>query len=405
MNFEIRAATQAEMGQLGQIGAYVYAGAFGDGEDNQVAAANRPEWTLCAFDGPIMAASFCTIPFTMRALGKPMPLGGITAVGTLPEYRRQGLLRSLMTRSLSDMREAGRPVAALWASQAAIYQRYGCAMTSVMRRYEVDTVDIGFYDGDWGDLAVRRVSLDACFDRLKQCYATFVQDRLQYIHRATALWRAGILREDADTGPIHIALAQSASGDVLGYTIYTMRDRRVAHPARGQDFVIRDLVWLTPGAYRSLWRFVASHDLVGRVVWANAPADDPAPDLFAEPRMLMQKDNEGVWTRVVDAPAALAGRGYLGEGELVIEITTDSLCPWNTGRWQLTVSGGDASVQTSNRPADITLDIRALALLFSGFRSATALAAAGLLEAKRPAQVLADRVFATPFAPHCPDHF
>ncbi len=405
MTFEIRAASQAEMGQLGLIGAYVYAGAFGDDEDNLVAASNRPEWTLCAFDGDVMAASFCTIPFTMRAVGKAMPMGGISAVGTSPEYRRRGLLRRLMTQSLADMRDAGRPVAALWASQAAIYQRYGCALTTVMRRYEVDTVDIGFFDSDWGDLVVRRETLDSCFDDLKQCYAGFVQERLLYLHRATALWRAGMLQKRAEDGPVHIALARAASGVVQGYIIYTMRDRRVTHPSRGQNFVIRDLVWLTPNAYRSLWRFIASHDLVGRVVWANAPVDDPAPELFAEPRLLMQKDNEGVWFRVVDAKAALAGRGYVSDGDMVMEITADDLCPWNTGIWQVSVSDGNASVQATKAAPDITLDIKALALLFSGYRSASTLASWGLLRGGKAAQVRADHLFATPHAPHCPDHF
>ena len=36
-----------------------------------------------------LATSFATIPFTMRANGAPMAFGGVTAVGTLPEYRRR----------------------------------------------------------------------------------------------------------------------------------------------------------------------------------------------------------------------------------------------------------------------------------------------------------------------------
>ncbi|MBD3646079.1 MAG: GNAT family N-acetyltransferase, partial [Pseudomonadales bacterium] len=141
---EYRPARPEEMGQFGLMGAYSYAGSFGHGPDNVVATANRPEWTLCAFDGDTLVASFCTIPFTMRALGKAMPLGGVSAIGTAPEYRRRGLLRELMTRALDRMREQGQPVAALWASQAAIYQRYGFAQTSVRRHYTIDTVDIRF---------------------------------------------------------------------------------------------------------------------------------------------------------------------------------------------------------------------------------------------------------------------
>ena len=48
--FDIRPAMDAEMGQLGLMGSYSYAGAFGDGEDNVVATSTKAEWTLCAFD-------------------------------------------------------------------------------------------------------------------------------------------------------------------------------------------------------------------------------------------------------------------------------------------------------------------------------------------------------------------
>ena len=90
-----------------------------------IAQANRPEWTLCAFDGGRMVASYSTIPLTTRANGKTVAAAGVSAVGTLPEYRRQGLVRRLTTQALNDMYERGQLVAALWASQAAIYQRYG----------------------------------------------------------------------------------------------------------------------------------------------------------------------------------------------------------------------------------------------------------------------------------------
>ena len=153
-HIEIRPATDAEMGQLGLITSYVYGGAFGDGEDNLPAQSNRAEWTLCAFDGAKMVASYGAIPFTMRANGAAMAMAGVSVVGTQPEYRRRGLVRRIKEQSLKDMRERGQTVAALWASQAAIYQRYGYALGSVMRRYELDTADAVLLHAPDPDLAV-----------------------------------------------------------------------------------------------------------------------------------------------------------------------------------------------------------------------------------------------------------
>ncbi|MEE9281667.1 MAG: GNAT family N-acetyltransferase [Myxococcota bacterium] len=405
MSFEIRPATQDEMGQMGSLAGYVYGGTFGDGPDNVISQSNRPEWTLCAFDGPLLVASSSYIPFTMRANGNAMPLAGVSAVGTLPEYRRKGLIRRITTRAFADMRERGQAVAALWASQAAIYQRYGYAMTSVQRAYSVDTVDIGFHDGDPGSGSVERLDVDAGYDVAKKLYIDYVADRTCYLHRARPLWQNNVLEDIASEGPIHIGVSYDASGGPRGYVVYTLRSGRREHPSRDQEIVVRDLAWLTLDAYRSLWSFLARHDLVGRVRWRSAPLDDPAPELFLEPRLLNARDHEGIWFRVVDVGPALEGRGYDVAGEISLEVGGDDLAPWNIGTYRLEASPDGAKVSRSDGPADVQMSVKTLASLYTGFRTARELAAWGLLSGSDDGVRRADALFRTHHAPHCPDHF
>ena len=46
------------------------------------------------------------------------------------------------------------------------------------------------------------------------------------------------------------------------------------------------LIWADLDAYRSLWSFLARHDLVGEIHWMNVPGDDPAQHILLEPRLL-----------------------------------------------------------------------------------------------------------------------
>lgn len=404
MDIEFRPATAEEMGQFGTLAGYVYGGAYGDGPDNLVASATRPEWTLCAFEGSRLVSSFSTIPFTMRANGAALPIGGVSAVGTLPEYRRRGLVRRIMTQAFVDMRDGGRPVAALWASQAAIYQRFGYAMASALRSYAVDTADIDFHDGDDGSGRVERVDMASGYDHVKQVYTRFVADRMGYLHRAQALWMHNALEEREADGPVHIALCHDALRPD-GYAVYTLREGRRDHPSRSQEIVVRDLAWLSPAAYRSLWTFFKRHDLVGRVRWNNAPSDDPAVEYFLEPRLLEARDNEGFWIRLVDVADALRGRGWTADGELSITVRDDPLAPWNAGSYRLAVSGGAADVLPCPAATDIEISVKALASLYVGRRSARELSAWGLLTGDADAIRRADALFATRHAPHCPDHF
>ena len=404
MSIEIRPLTAGEMGQLGELGGYVYGGSFGDGPDNVVATANLPDWTLCAVVDGKLACSFTAIPFTMRANGSAVALAGVSTVGTQPEHRRQGLLRRIQTQAFADMRDRGQSLAALWASQAAIYQRYGYAMTTVLRSYQVDTTDIGFHDGDWGSGHVERLPVVDAFDVIKSTYIRFVKNRICYLHRSKALWLQNAMEEIEEQGPVHAGVHFDEGGNGDGYVIYTLRANKVDHATRGQEIIVRDMAWLSMDSYRSMWEWLKRHDLVGRVSYRTAAIDDPAVELFAEPRLLHSVDHEGLWLRVVDAERALKDRAYSNDGEVTIGLTDDSLTPWNNRTIKLEASTEGAHV-SSSESTDLTMSAKALASLYSGFRSARLLRAGGLVEGGDDAVDTADRLFATSHAPHCPDHF
>ena len=411
MSIEIRPATAPEMGQLGLMGAYSYGGAFGDGPDNVVATGTRPEWTLCAFDigmrradgQPTMATSFSAFPFTTRVNGNAVSLAGISTVGTRPEYRRQGLVRKIMTQAFADQYERGQCLAGLWASQAAIYQRYGFAASGGLREYRVDTADIRLHP-NFEVLPISRFEGTEVLDAVREVYKRFIAQRTGYLHRGKSLWLNNVFSPPSEDGPAYVALAGSLEAPT-GYLIYTLRAGRVAHRARAQEICIRDFAWLDLPSYGSLWHYLARHDLVGRVVWSRAPLDDPAADVFVEPRLLHSQDLEGSWWRVVDVKTALGQRGYDVEGSLVLAITEDELAPWNNGRWRLDVGSDGAEVQATDAPADIELSVRALSSLYSGHRSARHLANAGLLAGEALTVANLDRMMRTRFAPHCPDHY
>ncbi|NKB97208.1 MAG: GNAT family N-acetyltransferase [Pseudomonadales bacterium] len=409
MAIEIRRATAGEMEQVGLMAAYVYGGAFGDGADNITATSMRPEWTLCAFDGAKLVTSFGAFPFTMRANGEAISFGGVTAVGTRPEYRRQGLVRRIMTQAIQDQKDQGQSVAGLWASQAAIYQRYGYAAAGANRHYSVDTADIRFYDVDPGSCSIERLSMPDCIEPAKALYREFIANRFGYLHRSSILWGENVFDGSSPDGPVYMALASDAEG-AQGYVAYTLRANKVGHRARAQEIKIRDMGWLTLDAYRSMWSFLAGHDLVGRVLWENAPVDDPAPHLFSEPRMLHTDDREGSWMRLIDVPSALNNRGYLPVDtrcRVSLTIESDDLAPWNEGTWALELDGqgGREVTQAEHCNESLTLSVKTLASLYTGMHSALELSQAGLISGPLSSVRAANTAFATYFKPHCPDHY
>jgi hypothetical protein len=72
-----------------------------------------------------MVGTAAALSLRMTVPGGDAMVAGVTAVATAPSYRRRGILTSLMHRQLADLRERGEAVAALFASEAGIYARFG----------------------------------------------------------------------------------------------------------------------------------------------------------------------------------------------------------------------------------------------------------------------------------------
>src|SRR5262249_52609790 len=94
--------------------------------------ASRVEFdrTLAAFDGGTMAGAAGIYSFRMRIPGALAPVAGVTMIAVLPSHRRRGILTTLIRRQFADIRDRGEAVAALFASEAPIYGRFGYGRAS-----------------------------------------------------------------------------------------------------------------------------------------------------------------------------------------------------------------------------------------------------------------------------------
>jgi predicted acetyltransferase len=108
---------------------------------------------------------------------------------------------------------------------------------------------------------------------------------------------------------------------------------------------------------------------------------------------------------VVDVASALAGRRYAADGRLVLEVS-DEFCPWNDGRWSLTIENGVPIVEPTTDAADLACDISDLGATYLGGLSFTQLADAARVHELQPgALARADALFRTDRAPWCPKVF
>ena len=334
----------------------------------------------------------------MSIPGGVATVAGVSNVAVQPTHRRQGIMSSMMRHQLDGIHERGEPLAALFASESAIYGRFGYGVGSQNEYWTLERHHNTY--ARTCESPGRIVFIDPAdiVAEFPDVFRRGTAGRPAVFQRATHHWqRDAQLPEHREGGPGGLFYAAYVeNGKIDGYVTY--RTRRPA-------LTVNELMAATPAANAALWRFCFDMDLIERTEAIKRPLDDPMPWLLADPRRLQRSVRDGLWLRIVDAAAALELRQYLTGDRLTLEVR-DDFCPWNSACLRLDASLEGAECRVVASSPDLTVPIGALAPAYTGAATFTTLAQAGLVtEHTAGALLRADRMFAVQLKPWTPYNF
>jgi predicted acetyltransferase len=361
-----------------------------------------PERALTAYDGAQAVALAAAYPFDLSVPGGELPCAGVTWVGVLPSHRRRGILRDLMRRQLDDVRGWGEPIAALWASEAAIYGRFGYGLAAPGLQAVSDSRRFALKREPSSDVAVRIVDGDEALRLFPGIYERFRAGRTGMLSRSETWWKDLRLADPESwrrgASKRHYAVFERG-GAAEGYASYRIKDGWDDGFPSSEVRVVEAL-GLTSDAELAIWRYLHSIDLTVKV---DARLFDPGSRLLLnvrDPRALGLRFNDALWLRLVDVETALRARSYRPGDSVVLEVA-DEFCPWNTGRYRI---GPDAG--RTEDTADLALDVADLASLYLGAWDAHRLVHAGRADERVDgAAERATQLLRTDLPPFCPEVF
>jgi predicted acetyltransferase len=410
MSWEIRPITSDELPAFIQVDGAAYSSPQ---TDEDIEAARRPfefDRSLAAIEDGRFIGAAGAMSFDLTLPGHTtIPVAGVTWVAVLPTHRRRGVLTALMRRQLEDVRARGEALAVLTASESAIYRRFGYgAATSVMYT-EIERAHSAFLAPVNLSGRYRLVEHEEAINKiLPPLYDDVRRARVGELSRTEAKWRSQYRMPNAPAngfGPRLYAVYESDAGQVDGAVIYRAKLEWTNGVPDG-TLQVSELIARTPEAYAALWRYCLDVDLVGRVRGLHRPVDEPLRWMLADSRRLRVTHlADNLWVRLLDIPAALSARRYATEGRLTFDVS-DAFLPDLTGSYTLEGGPEGASCARSDHPADLSLDVAALAATYLGGVSFATLAQAGLVHQETPgALACADAIFATFPAPYCSTPF
>ncbi|UKY53500.1 GNAT family N-acetyltransferase [Streptomyces inhibens] len=344
------------------------------------------------YDGEQLAGLAAAHRLTLSVPGGQLPCAAVDFVSVAPTHRRRGALTAMMDELWRRCAAEGRPLACLWASESAIYGRFGFGAATEAYGIEIDSS--------------RPLALRIAPDRrplrlidpadapavLAPRYDASLAHRAGRFTRDEEWWRKQVLdlngarmnAEQDGFGAVRVVVL-GAPGEVPGgYAVYRTRGTGEGRPGR---VAVEELEAESAPAAAALWSYLASIDLTTTVVVEARPADDPLLHLVADRDQVRVTGQEpALWVRLVDVRAALTARSWASPVDLVIELSDPAL-PANAGRFRLTAGPGGATWTSTAEAPDITLNVRELGSCYLGGTRLRNLVQAGLASEHTPGAV------------------
>jgi predicted acetyltransferase len=349
-----------------------------------------PERFVGAFDGGRLVAQTGAHGFGQYFGGRSVPMGGLTSVSVAPDWRGRGLGRRVIEAVIEAMAERGEVVSSLFPAVTRLYRQLGWELAGSTQYRKLDP---GALAGLPQPAAGRvRPWTPGDVPAVRACYDRFAKSVDGFVDRSDRWWNARVERWKELT----VYVSEDGEGDVTGYLVYHQIDGEYSGLGGPFGLVVDEIVTTSRDAALALWRLLASWGSQADRILYRSPAEEPLFLLLPEQRT--ETLGEIRWmTRVIDAPGAVAARGFHPglAGEVPIALG-DPLRSGNQGEFVLSLKDGRGRLEPGGG-GTLRVGIGGFSSLYAGWASTATLARAGLLRGGTPEErALLDAAFAGP---------
>jgi len=373
----------------------------------------RKMWdiTRCtgAFDGEKPVATFRSIEMQLTMPGGAfVPMTGVSAVAVLPTHRRLGILSRMMTFEFEAARERGEAMAGLYAAEYPIYGRYGYGPAVEASTWELDARAATFVRELPGTVEV--ITADEARSIGPRVYEAVRVITPGAVTRDTAYWDRALgfapRKGDDSAKEVLNAVLRDTDGRAVGYLRYKFGEEKWTNSRPDNVVKALDLLALNVEYEARLWKFLADHDWVSRVVAEEERrVDELWRDLLVNRRVAWARDYwEGMWLRILDPETALAARHYEVPGRVVLRVVDKD--GYADGTFALEGGPDGAACGRTTESPDVTVPVSLLGSILLGGFTAQRYARLGMLEEHRAGAVSGlSAMFHTGVAPWAPTGF
>lgn len=289
------------------------------------------------FDQNQLVSQILALPFQVNIHGKVYEMGGITAVGTFPEYSSGGLMHKLILKSLENMREEGRSISYLFPYSIPYYRNKGFEIMSDIVEYQMKDTQLPFYDGIEGQ--VRRLVIE--HELIKEIYAKYAAETHGTMVRNPIAWnekyQESYWEEKFEGSDTHLQAAvyyEPETEEPVGYLFYRIME---------ENFYVDELVYLTNEARKGLWNFIHAHKSMVYQVYGKTGGTEAIAFLMQDSE-IKQSLSPYFMARIVDVISFMEQFPFKLKDFNIRLAITDTVAMWNHGTFEIISKSGEITV-------------------------------------------------------------
>jgi len=306
------------------------------------------------FDEDKLISQASVYPLKVRIFNQTYEMGGLTGVGTYPEYANQGLMHKLLYQSLENMKNRGQSISFLFPYSIPYYRRKGWEIISDKITYEINDYQLPKNKQVTGEIV--RVSAES--EEVKKAYERFAFQTHGALLRDELLWNEYWRWEPDD---MTAAIYYNTDDQPDGYVLYRIAD---------EIFHIKDMIFVNEEARSGLWNFISAHfSMISKVI-GNTYTDEPLAFLL-EDADIKETISPYYMARIVDIEQFVAQYPFkpdTADREWTFMLD-DPMLSWNQGVFRLHISaeGKGTIVRVSEKTND-KISIQTMATMLLGYK-------------------------------------
>ena len=306
------------------------------------------------FDGDNLISQVAVYPMKVCIFSEVYDMGGLTGVGTYPEYANQGLMHKLLEQALKNMKDRQQSICYLYPYSVPYYRRKGWEIISDRITYEISDYQLPKNKQVPGE--VQRVEVES--DEVKNTYERFALQTHGALLRDDLAWNEYLLW---DTDDLMAAVYYNEQGDPDGYVLYDIRD---------EIFHIKDMIFVNEEARSGLWNFISAHFSMITKVIGNTYTDEPLAFLL-EDADIRETISPYFMARIVDLEAFI--KQYPFKPDNVKSEWTftmdDPILTCNQGVFTLTISeSGQGKIKRTTEKTNDRINIQTMTTMLLGYK-------------------------------------